>query len=174
MSRKARLVLATVALLVSAVGSSVNAGQYFQYGHYRPVVRHTHVHHNPLGVAPLRVHNPLASVPAGSSLTLPANFLGNQPGSVFLVFGNIKLPVQVMNWCNESVTIKLPPMSVRNPIQVRLDVVLPHGQIGLQRRFRLTRPADVILHPSGPTSPLPTSAAILQQGPLQHAPPSPN
>ncbi|MFC1758679.1 hypothetical protein ACFL2H_07915 [Planctomycetota bacterium] len=174
MSRKARLVLATVAVVVSAVGSQANAGQYFTYGHYRPIIRRTHVHHNPLGVAPLRVHNPLASVPAGSSMTLPANFLGDQPGSVFLVFGNIKLPVQVMKWCNESVTIKLPPMSVRNPLQVRIDVVLPHGQIGLQRRFMLTRPADVILHPSSPTSPLPTSAAMLQQGPVQYAQPIPN
>ncbi|MCA9216673.1 MAG: hypothetical protein KDB27_26570 [Planctomycetales bacterium] len=168
MLRRNRIVLAAAALIIPCVGSIANAGNYYTYGRYYNTV-HQHHHATPIGVAPLRFHNPLASVPAGSSLTLPGNFLGEHPGSVFLVFGNIKLPVQVMNWSNDSVTITLPPMSVRHPIQVRLDVVLPHGQLGLQRSFMLTKPADVVLHPAGPRSPLPTSSALLQQtAPIQN------
>jgi hypothetical protein len=154
-------ILCVASALLAITGSQAHAGHYTYGSYHRPVVRYS----NPLGIAPLHFQNDLPSVPAGSSLTLPANFLGEHPGSVFLVFGNVKLPVQVLNWSNDGVTITLPPMAIRHPVQVRLDVVLPHGQLGLQRQFLLTRPADVVLHPTGPMSPLPTSDAILSQQP---------
>ncbi|MCA9200614.1 MAG: hypothetical protein KDA87_23905, partial [Planctomycetales bacterium] len=92
------------------------------------------------------------------------NFLGPAPGSVFMVFKDIKLPVQIVNWSNESITVTLPPMAIRHDVRIRLDVILPHGQVGLQKLLVVTPPADVVLHPTAPQSPLPTNAALQAAG----------
>jgi hypothetical protein len=103
------------------------------------------------------------TVPSGSTLTIPANFLGNQPGSVFMVFNNIKLPVQINNWTMTGVTVTLPPMAIKDSVVIRLDVILPHGKLGHTQKIRVTAPAPVVLHPTAPTSPLPTNPALQVQ-----------
>jgi hypothetical protein len=103
------------------------------------------------------------TVPAGSTLTLPANFLGPQPGSVFMVFDSIKLPVQISQWTENGVTITLPPMAIRDTVLIRLDIVLPHGQVGHTQKLYVTPPAPVVLHPTAPQSPLPTNDALQAQ-----------
>ena len=105
----------------------------------------------------------LPSVPAGSTLTIPANFLGNEPGSVFMVFQDIKLPVQITAWNMTGVTITLPPMAIKEVVRIRLDVVLPDGRLGHSQKLNVTAPAPVVLHPVAPTSPLPTNAALSLQ-----------
>ena len=166
MSRKlvTALVL-TVAFGAVAISTSPShAGGCFRGGYYTSVaIARPYIHHNPVVFAHLPQER-LASAPSGSTITLPANFLGDHPGSVFMVFNNIKLPIEIVKWCNTGVTIKLPPMAQRHSLRVRLDVVLPHGKLGLQQRLLITPPADVILHPVAPTSPLPTNAALLQNG----------
>ena len=152
---------------VTTLTSEAHAGCYSGYGYRhaypvtyaRPLVQHA----PPVMFADLPQEQ-LPSVPVGSTITLPANFLGPHPGSVFLVFNNIKLPVQLANWTDEGVTITLPAMALRHPLKVRIDVVLPHGQLGLQQPIIVTPPADVILHPVAPTSPLPTNASLLSSG----------
>ncbi len=103
------------------------------------------------------------SVPAGATLTIPANFLGNDPGSVFMVFRDIKLPVQIHSWNSTGVTITLPPMAIKDAVLIRLDIVLPDGRLGHSQKLNVTAPAPVILHPVAPTSPLPTNAALSSQ-----------
>jgi len=107
--------------------------------------------------APVVAEPQIPSVPAGATLTLPANFLGAAQGDVFLVFQNIKLPVTIVAWNNNGVTITLPPMAIKDPLQLRLDIVLPDGKLAHQQKIRVTAPASVILHPTAPVSPLPTS-----------------
>lgn len=117
-----------------------------------------------VAVAPVDAEPEHPVVPAGSTLTIPANFLGNEAGSVFMVFNDIKLPVQIMNWSMTGVTITLPPMAIRETVLIRLDIVLPHGQLGHTQKLYVTPPAPVVLHPTAPQSPLPTNAALQSQG----------
>ncbi len=174
MFRKSTLSLlaVTVVTVTAAWSTDATAGCHSGYGYgyrysyptayVRPVVQQA----PPVMFAELPQEQ-LASVPVGSTITLPANFLGPHPGSVFLVFNNIKLPVQVLNWADEGVTITLPAMALRQPLKVRIDVVLPQGQLGLQQYIIVTPPAGVILHPVSPTSPLPTNNALIGAGILQ-------
>ena len=117
----------------------------------------------PVVVAAPKVRPNYPTVPAGSTITLPGNFLGQQPGSVLMVFNNIKLPVQVDKWSQTGVTITLPPMAIKDAVVIRLDILLPHGQLGHTQKLLVTAPAPVVLHPTAPTSPLPTNPALQAQ-----------
>jgi hypothetical protein len=185
-----RRTLATIAMLtvtLATISSDAFAGcgggRYGGFGGYgyshrvnhvvRPVTHYVRpvtvvnpiVHQAPqVAVAPPIVEAPDAPVvPSGSSLTLPANFLGDIPGDVFMVFNDIKLPVQVHNWTSTGVTITLPPMAIKESVLIRLDIVLPDGRLGHKQMLRVTKPAEVVLHPTAPTSPLPTQAALQSQ-----------
>ena len=150
------------------------------YSHYRaPVVRHivrpvVHVAPPvivappvaPIAIAPrpFGIVPQLPSVPAGSTLSLPGNFLGPVAGHVLLVLNEVKLPTQIVSWSPSGVTVTLPPMAVKQPSPARLDVVLPHGQTISKVKILLTPPAPLVIHPTPPASPLPTGPAA---GPLQ-------
>ena len=160
-------VLAVVGVSM-AVSSTADAG-CGSYGHgyarsyYKPLYAAKVYHRvNTVAVAPLPAppKEDLPSVPAGSTMTLPTNFLGNAPGNVFMVFQNIKLPVQLLKWSPNGVTITLPPMAIKHPVKVRIDVVLPNGSLGHQQRLIVTPPAPVIFHDTVQSSPLPTFPAL--------------
>ena len=177
--------VAVVAVFGSVLASAAQAGcgggygggyggyGYGGYGYSSYSYRTCHrpvVHAPAIAVIPLvkKVvhhdhHKNLTAVPAGSTLTLPSNFLGVHPGSVFLTFANIKLPVQIVNWTESGVTIKLPPMAIRHDVMVRIDVILPHGKIAHTQHLLVKPPAAVVLHPVLPTSPLPTQDALSVQ-----------
>ena len=70
---------------------------------------------------------------------------------------------------SDGVTIKLPPMAIKSAVEIRVDIVLPNGTLGVTRQLRVTKPASVVLHPTAPKSPLPTQNAIQQIG-LQSPP----
>ena len=106
-------------------------------------------------------------MPAGSTITLPANFLGEQLGSVFMVFENIKLPVKIHDWKTTGVTITLPPMAIKDAVVIRLDIVLPNGNLAHKQMLRVTKPASVIIHPTAPTPQLPTQAALAETNGIQ-------
>ena len=185
MSRKALAIFATVAVAIASLSSQSFAGCRgggygggYSYRHVTRVVRPvTHVVRPvtvvrpvvhqvapQVAVAPPVVKAPNApTVPMGSTLTLPANFLGNIPGDVFMVFNDIKLPVQVHKWATTGVTITLPPMAIKESVLIRLDIVMPDGRLGHKQMLRVTKPAEVVLHPTAPTSPLPTQAALQSQ-----------
>lgn len=169
--------LAAIAITsLATLTSDATAGCSSRVRHHYPRHHHTYVRH----VRPVTVVRPTVqvvqpaiatpppeaafpAVPAGSTLTIPANFLGNEPGSVFMVFQDIKLPVQISGWNMTGVTITLPPMAVKDAVLIRLDVVLPDGRLGHSQKLNVTAPAPVVLHPVAPTAPLPTNAALSMQ-----------
>ncbi|MCP4189184.1 MAG: hypothetical protein GY768_01005 [Planctomycetaceae bacterium] len=130
----------------------------------RPIVHHRVAPPQVAIAPPLLAPEPqFPMVPSGSTITIPANFLGNQPGSVLMVFNNIKLPVRIDSWTMTGVTVTLPPMAIKESVVIRLDVLLPQGQLGRTQQIRVTAPAPVVLHPTAPTSPLPTNPALQAQ-----------
>ena len=174
---------AVTAVLIAAHSSLAGCGgghcHRSSYRHYRPVVRHVVrpvVHVPPPVVAvtppvapiiapgPIGIAPQLPSVPAGSTLSLPGNFLGPVAGHVFLVLNEVKLPAKIVAWNPNGVTVTLPPMAVKQPSPARLDVILPHGQTISNVKILLTPPAPLVIHPTPPASPLPTGPAA---GPLQ-------
>ncbi len=195
MFRRITLFASLFCVSLAGFASDANAGcgsgrRYSIRSSYRPTVRyvrpqvhnvvraqpktivHNVVQHAPpkVVVAPSPVKPQLPTVPAGSTLTLPANFLGSQPGDVFMVFNKIKLPITVQRWTPTGVTITLPPMAIKTAVEIRVDIVLPNGTLAVTRHLRVTKPASVVLHPTAPTSPLPTEAAIQQQNGPQPLP----
>ena len=96
MSRRTIIALAAVfTLTFAALATDVMAGGCGRraYHHHRtyvrpvyvqPVVRPVIHHAPPVAVAPAPIPQ-YPTVPSGSTLTIPANFLGNQAGSVFMV-----------------------------------------------------------------------------------------
>lgn len=169
----ATLLTLTLAALVSDASAGCHSHGYrgpsvsYRSSYVRPV---TVVHERvvrpqvQVAIAPVDAEPEFPVVPAGSTLTIPANFLGNEAGSVFMVFNNIKLPVQINGWSMTGVTITLPPMAIKETVLIRLDIVLPTGQLGHTQKLHVTPPAPVVLHPTAPQSPLPTNAALQSQG----------
>jgi hypothetical protein len=54
-------------------------------------------------------------------------------------------------------------MAIKTAVEIRIDVVLPNGKLGMTRQLLVTKPATVVVHPTQPVSPLPTQNAIQQQ-----------
>ncbi|MDG2380462.1 MAG: hypothetical protein P8N76_02205 [Pirellulaceae bacterium] len=160
--------------IFAADASAGCGGRRRSYHHHHNYVRpirfvqpilHHHVTPPQVAIAPPIVapEPQFPVVPSGSTITIPANFLGNQPGSVLMVFNNIKLPVRINNWTMTGVTVTLPPMAIKEAVLIRLDVLLPQGQLGRTQKIRVTAPAPVVLHPTAPISPLPTNPALQAQ-----------
>ena len=178
------LTVAVAAVITSADSADAGCRGGYGYGRvcrypvrqvYRPVIRHRVV--QPAVAAPLPAEPAgpqLTEVPVGSILTLPGNFFGTEPGHVFLVFKSAKLPCVIKDWKPNAVTLALPPMAIKHAQAARLDVVLPHGQLGHEVKILLTPPADIVLHPTAPQSPLPTGIATPGiAAPVVHTPAAP-
>ena len=170
MTRQLLTLSVVVTIVLSQLVTDVFAGCKRRGGYSRSsrpvVVRPVVVQPVPV-VVTARPKQNYPTVPAGSTLTLPANFLGTAPGSVLMVFNNIKLPVKIKQWTQTGVTISLPPMAIRKPVVIRMDIVLPNGTLGHTQRINVLPPAPVVLHPTGPTSPLPTQPALQAARPAQ-------
>ena len=184
------LAVAVAATLIATAQTADAGGCGKHRGYYHPPVRvyHRPVHVvRPVVVAPAPIVTPaavlapapapapgprLTSVPVGSTITLPGNFLGDQPGQAFLVMGQgqVKLPLQIRNWTPGAVTLSLPPMGLVKETPAQIAILLPNGQIGNQVDVLLVAPANVIVHPNGPAptaaiGPAPAPAAI--PGPIR-------
>ena len=83
------------------------------------------------------------TVSAGSSLRLSGNRFGSESGSAFLVFGKVKLPVQIDDWQKTNVTVTLPPMILRDAMKVRVDVVTPAGRLAIRKSLWMTPPLEI-------------------------------
>ena len=161
MSSKLALALTFALTLVAISVDTADAGcrRGYRIRRYAPVIHHHHrVVHKPAvaAIVPPPPAANLTEIPAGSVITLPGNFLGIAPGHVFLVIDTVKLPCEIKDWKPNGVTLCLPPMAIKVPRPARLDVVLPHGKVGNAVKILMTPPAQVVLHPSLPQSPLPT------------------
>ncbi len=169
MSRKTTLTLSLVAAVAFAAFAINDAhackrrySGYTKNYYYRPAVKKVAVVHTQkvqtqhvVVTEPKVVEPELPTIPAGSTITLPANFLGNEQGNVFLSFSNIKLPVKVLKWDNNSVMMTLPSMAIKQPLRLSLDVVKPNGDLAHTQQIRMTAPPALIVHPSSPSTPLP-------------------
>jgi hypothetical protein len=80
------------------------------------------------------------SVPQGSSLRVKVNFLGNDPGFVFLTAGELVLKCEILEWDPSYVVFRLPELGILSPKAVRLDITRPDG--------RVARSTDVLLVPT--------------------------
>jgi hypothetical protein len=92
-------------------------------------------------------------VPSGSRITLFANFLGQQPGTVLLNLAGVSKECEVVQWKPESVTTELPRLGLAEPKNIEIMIILPDGRIAKKFRLLLVPQPDVVVH--GETVPLP-------------------
>lgn len=152
------LVLTAGTVVIST--TDVEGGWFFR-GHGFRATTNVRFH----AAAPV-VRPQLPSAPAGSAVTIPSNSLGPETGSAFMVFRNIKLPARIDAWTESSVTVTLPPMKVRHPVRVAVDVVTPYGKLAFRKHLLITPSPDVSLHPVPPQLPLPTNPTLIEQNRL--------
>jgi hypothetical protein len=87
-----------------------------------------------------------AEVPSGSRITLFANFLGKEAGCVMLQLAGTSTPCNVVQWKSESVTVELPKVSLAEPKNVEVVVILPTGRIAKTFHLLLVNQPDVMVH----------------------------
>lgn len=69
------------------------------------------------------------SIPVGSRVTLPGNY-GSQPGMVYLVIGNVKLPMLAESWDESGITLTLPNVQITSAQQVKIEIApANNGQV---------------------------------------------
>ena len=117
----------------SAGGGSGGHSCHKNHGH----TGHHHHHHivipcrpvpppPPLVVIP---PPPLPTAPAGSTLTIAGNGFGPVIGIGHLMLGQVKLPVNFVQWGPNAVTVKLPEMGILSPTRGELMIMLPDGRL---------------------------------------------
>ena len=88
-------------------------------------------------VAPVRR---LPEVPQGSTMRIKVNFLGNEPGVVFMTAGKLTLQCRILEWAPTHVMFELPQIGVIEASEVTLDVAKADGKVA--------RSVDVLLTPT--------------------------
>jgi hypothetical protein len=69
------------------------------------------------------------AIPVGSRVTLPGNF-GKQPGMVYLVIGDVKLPMLPESWDESGITLTLPNVQITSAQQVKIEIApANNGQV---------------------------------------------
>jgi|694.fasta_scaffold00597_9 hypothetical protein len=153
------IALAAVSFVVSQSGTA-EAG-YGCRTYYRPVYRPVTivqpVVHQPVVVQPVVTHPVVVAVPTpapapifvapkaikvpqGAKLRLKANFLGKEPGQVFLATGSVTLACEVLEWNPNFVNIQLPNMAVVKETAGKIVIVTNEGA--------LKRKVEVIVMPT--------------------------
>lgn len=82
----------------------------------------------------------LPEVPQGSTMRIKVNFLGNEPGVVFMTTGKLTLQCRVLEWAQTHVMFELPNIGVIEASEVTLDVAKADGKVA--------RSVDVLLTPT--------------------------
>lgn len=83
-------------------------------------------------VDPAEITSSLPAIRAGDPLTLQAENFGEKPGRV-----QIQLPVEVLNWENSAVTLKVPAIAEKSISASQLNIVLNDGCVAASPMFRL-------------------------------------
>jgi hypothetical protein len=97
-------------------------------------------------------------VPAGARITLFANFLGKESGVVLLQLEGTSMPCSIVDWRNESVTMELPKLSLKEPKKVDVVVIRAEGRIAKRFPVLLVNQPDVLVHPESVPQPSPPLA----------------
>ena len=82
----------------------------------------------------------LPEVPQGSTMRIKVNFLGNEPGVVFMTAGKLTLQCRILEWAPTHVMFQLPEIGVIEASEVTLDVAKADGNVA--------RTFDVLLTPT--------------------------
>jgi hypothetical protein len=91
-----------------------------------------------VSIAPPVRHLP--EVPQGSTMRIKVNFLGNEPGVVFMTAGKLTLQCRILEWAPTHVMFELPEIGVIEASEVTLDVAKANGTVA--------RTVDVLLTPT--------------------------
>lgn len=119
----------------------------------RPVVTST-VIVTPSAPAPaVNFYKPRAiKVPQGSVLRLKANFLGNEPGQVFLQVNSTVHPCEVVEWTPNFVIIHMPNFAAMSDTSGKIMIATNDG--------KLKRKIDVIVAPTEDVAVIPNEEFI--------------
>jgi hypothetical protein len=90
-----------------------------------PVIPHTPAAH----IAVTAEEKPRTQVPIGSVLLLNGQPLGGLPGSVQLEIDGREAPVQILEWTESFVKIRLPMLPLTGPVDADIDVVRADGTV---------------------------------------------
>ena len=99
------------------------------------------------------------SVPAGATITLPGN-RGAQMGQVNLILSGVRLPLTVLDWNENGVTLTLPDMQITTATQAQLEIKLPGSNTAETLSIQLQPRPTVLIHgaPVIVTPPAPAEA----------------
>lgn len=100
--------------------------------------------------------NQAVNVPVGATITLPGN-RGTQAGKVNLLVSNVRLPLNVLEWNQNGVTVTLPDMQVNAATQAQIEIQVPGSNtaetVAIQLQPRpavLIHNAPVVVNPPAP------------------------
>ncbi|HEY3392381.1 MAG TPA: hypothetical protein VGK58_06730 [Lacipirellulaceae bacterium] len=84
---------------------------------------------------------PLATVAIGSVLSLDGQALGGERGIVRLRVNGLALPVEVLEWSEESAKIRLPELDLEGPMKAEIEVLRADGSLASKTAIELTSAA---------------------------------
>ena len=85
----------------------------------------------------------LPEVPAGSSMRIKVNFLGNQSGHVFLNIGKLVMECKVLEWNPSYAVFALPDLGILDSTEATIDVTKADGLVARSTKVMLTPTQDV-------------------------------
>ncbi|MEI8017229.1 MAG: hypothetical protein WCH39_03465 [Schlesneria sp.] len=90
----------------------------------------------------------LPEVPAGSSMRIKVNFLGNQTGHVFLNVGKLVMECKIEEWNPSYAVFALPDLGLLEATEATIDVTKSDGLVARSTKVKLTPTQDVeVLEP---------------------------
>ena len=85
----------------------------------------------------------LPQVPAGSSMRIKVNFLGDQTGHVFLNVDNLVMECSVLVWTPNYVEFALPAVGIVDPTEATINVVTATGLVARSTKVMLNPTKDI-------------------------------
>jgi hypothetical protein len=109
----------------------------------RPIIVQQPVYSQPVVVqrAPttsiVEVAADLTQVPTGGTITLSGRNFGTNTGSVGVAAGELMLAAEVVNWTNDSVTLKVPQLTLAGPARAKFIIFRADRSIADEVPFEL-------------------------------------
>jgi hypothetical protein len=93
-------------------------------------------------VKPAATEPALPKVTVGSTLVLDGQTFGEEQGVARLRVSGLALPVEVLEWTNSSVKVRLPQVELTSATKVELEVLRADGSLASKSAIELTPAAD--------------------------------
>jgi hypothetical protein len=91
---------------------------------------------------PIATEPALPSVAVGSTLVLDGQVFGETAGVARLRVGGLSLPIEVLEWTNNSVKIRLPEVDLTSPMKAEIGVLRADGSAASTTAIELKSAAD--------------------------------